>query len=62
MIAHLQGKMTLEEGVVLMKRLTRRYIRQQSNWFREEDKQIHWFDCTDDTHEKVTELIRSCGY
>lgn len=62
MIAHLQGKMTLDEAVVLMKRLTRRYIRQQSNWFREEDEQIHWFDCADDTPEKVIGLIRSCGY
>lgn len=62
MIAHLHGKMTLEEAVVLMKRLTRRYIRQQSNWFRDEDKQIHWFDCGDDTPAQVIDLIRASGY
>lgn len=62
MIAHLHGKMTLEEAVVLMKRLTRRYIRQQSNWFRDEDEQIHWFDCGDDTPAQVIDLIRASGY
>ena len=62
MIAYVQGKMSLDEAIAQMKRLTRRYIRQQSNWFREEDAQIHWFDCDDDTPEKVVALIRASGY
>jgi tRNA dimethylallyltransferase len=62
MIAYLRGRLTMDEAVVLMKRLTRRYIRQQSNWFRDEDAQIHWFDCAEDTPEQVIELLRARGY
>jgi tRNA dimethylallyltransferase len=56
-IAYLQGKMTLEEAVVLMKRYTRRYVRQQGAWFREEDPRIHWFRVEDDTAERVAGYI-----
>ncbi|MHB1120664.1 MAG: tRNA (adenosine(37)-N6)-dimethylallyltransferase MiaA [Bellilinea sp.] len=40
--AYLDGKMTLEEAVVHMKRLTRDYIRRQANWFKENDPTINW--------------------
>ena len=56
MIAHLQGQMTLDEVVLLMKRYTRRYIRQQSNWFRDTDERIHWFDLDEDP--PIAEVIR----
>jgi tRNA dimethylallyltransferase len=44
MVAVLRGEMTMDEAITQMKRLTRRYIRQQSNWFKESDPSIHWFD------------------
>jgi len=58
MVAVVRGTMTLEEALAQMKRLTRRYIRQQSNWFRDEDENIHWFDCCDETPQQVIEVIR----
>lgn len=42
-IQYLQGEISLEEAKAQMRRLTRRYVRQQSNWFRQDDPRIHWF-------------------
>jgi tRNA dimethylallyltransferase len=41
---YLRGEVNLEEAVALIKKETRRFIRQQYNWFRLTDPQIHWFD------------------
>ncbi len=57
--AHIQGKMTLDEAVAQMKRLTRRYIRQQANWFKEDDPNIHWFRVGPQTPQDIEALIRS---
>jgi tRNA dimethylallyltransferase len=42
-IAHLQGKISLEEATTLIKRSTRILVRRQANWFKESDPDIHWF-------------------
>jgi len=42
--AYLRGETSLEEAVQEIKRQTRRFIRQQYNWFRPSDPRIHWFD------------------
>jgi len=42
--AYLRGEASLEEAVQQIKRGTRRFIRQQYNWFRPSDPRIHWFD------------------
>ncbi len=47
MVAYLQGEMTLEEAVAQMKRLTRRFVRRQANWFKDSDASIHWFQIED---------------
>lgn len=44
----LQGKITLEEVKVLMRRNTRKFIRRQANWFKPEDSSIHWYSVEDD--------------
>jgi len=41
---YLRGEVSLEEAVALVKRHTRRFVRQQANWFRADDPDIHWFD------------------
>ncbi|OQY48505.1 MAG: tRNA (adenosine(37)-N6)-dimethylallyltransferase MiaA [Anaerolineaceae bacterium 4572_78] len=41
---YLTGELTLDESVALIKRETRRFIRQQYNWFRLTDENIDWFD------------------
>lgn len=42
--AHLRGELSLDEAVALTKKETRRFIRQQYNWFRQDDPAIHWMD------------------
>ncbi len=61
MCAVLRGEMSMEEAVAQMKRLTRRYVRQQSNWFRESDERIHWFDAGDRAAEQVVDWLRASG-
>ena len=41
---YLQGEINLEEAVALIKKETRRFVRQQYNWFRLDDKSIYWVD------------------
>jgi tRNA dimethylallyltransferase len=42
--AYLRGELSLEEAVALIKKETRRFVRQQYNWFRLDDPSIHWFE------------------
>jgi tRNA dimethylallyltransferase len=42
-VLYLDGKVTLDEAIRLMKRRTRIFVRRQANWFREDDPRIHWF-------------------
>lgn len=44
MIQHIRGELTLVEAVEEIKRQTRRFVRQQSTWFRRDDPRIRWFD------------------
>lgn len=59
MVAYIRGEMSLDDAVVQMKRLTRRFVRHQANWFKETDPSIHWFAVGPDTVEEVIQLIRS---
>ncbi len=43
---HLAGKISLDEAVGLIKKETRRFVRQQYTWFRPDDPAIHWFDAS----------------
>jgi len=58
-IGYLEGRMTLEEAQVQMKRLTRQFVRRQANWFKENDPKIHWFAMADDVVDRAEELIRN---
>ena len=59
-LAHLDGNETLEEAVARVKKDTRRFVRQQSNWFREDDATIAWFEA-DDRDTIVTRVDRWLG-
>jgi tRNA dimethylallyltransferase len=61
-VAHLQGKMTLEEAVTQMKRLTRIFVRRQANWFKESDPQIHWFRVGSQSIVEIEAKIRSAFF
>ena len=41
---YLRGEVTLDEAIALIKRDTRRFVRQQYNWFRPGDESIRWID------------------
>lgn len=58
MISVLQGKISMEEAVVLMKRYTRQYIRRQANWFKPTDPAIYWFEVEPDSVDKITGSIQ----
>ena len=45
-VAVVQGRMSLDEAKTQMKRITRVFVRRQGNWFKEDDKQIKWFEAT----------------
>lgn len=40
---YLRGEVSLAEAVALIKKETRRFVRQQYNWFRLEDPRIQWY-------------------
>jgi tRNA dimethylallyltransferase len=58
-VAYIQGNITLDEAIILMKRRTRVFIRRQANWFKATDPAIHWFRVNTETVEEVGKLIRS---
>ena len=43
-VAVLNGEMSLDEAKMLMKRVTRKFVRKQANWFKDDDRRIKWFD------------------
>jgi tRNA dimethylallyltransferase len=57
--AYLSGELTLEEAVIQMKRLTRNFVRRQSNWFKADDPAIHWFDIGNTPMQDLEVFIRS---
>ena len=54
---YLEGKATLEDVVRYIKRTTRRFVRHQGNWFRQDDPHIHWFEALPDPFPAVSELV-----
>jgi tRNA dimethylallyltransferase len=54
---HLAGHITLDQAVSLIKKETRRFIRQQYNWFRLDDPTIHWLDVSTDPPEAAAQLV-----
>jgi tRNA dimethylallyltransferase len=47
---------SLEEAVALIKKETRRFVRQQYNWFRLDDQRIRWIDITLGLPQKYQEI------
>ncbi len=53
----LRGEMSLEEAKIQMKRITRIFVRRQSNWFKADDPQIHWFNLDEVGAETIAQAI-----
>ena len=58
LIMHLNGELSLDEAVKLIKRDTRRFAKRQVSWFKR-DKRIRWFE-TDGNSIELADAI--CGY
>ncbi|MEA2066419.1 MAG: tRNA (adenosine(37)-N6)-dimethylallyltransferase MiaA [Thermotogota bacterium] len=56
--SYLDGKLTWEEAVELIKRNTRRFARRQIIWFRRYKKAI-WFNLTNDSYYNNVESVKS---
>jgi tRNA dimethylallyltransferase len=59
---YLRGEISLEEAVALIKKETRRFVRQQYNWFRLDDPRLHWFEITPDgpdVYEAIHDLVKT---
>lgn len=60
--AYLRGEITLQEAGRRMRKLTHAFVRRQSNWFKEQDPDIHWFDVRDsDCFERILDTIQLNG-
>ena len=56
-IQYLDGAITLDKAIELIKRNTRHYAKRQMTWFRK-DKRIHWFDITELSElDEIAEFI-----
>ena len=55
---YLAGEATLDDVVSEIKRATRRFVRQQANWFRRGDERIHWLEAGDDLRRAALDLVR----
>lgn len=53
---YLRGEIGFEAAVALIKKETRRFVRQQYNWFRLDDSRINWFEAKGDL-EAISETI-----
>jgi tRNA dimethylallyltransferase len=51
------GQATLDEVIREIKRETRRFVRHQYAWFREDDPDIHWIDVTQEPCAQIRELV-----
>jgi tRNA dimethylallyltransferase len=59
-VSYINGEISLEESNVLIKRLTKQFVRKQANWFREDDPQIQWFKMSPGVIEEVeTHILKS---
>jgi len=56
---YLRGELSRDEAIALIKRHTRRFVRQQYNWFRLTDGAIHWFDANQLDERAVDDLVRA---
>ena len=53
----LAGEATLESVTREIKRATRRFVRQQANWFRHDDARIRWLDAAQNPCQAALEMV-----
>jgi tRNA dimethylallyltransferase len=58
MIGYVQEEESLAEAVAAIKQQTRRFVRQQATWFRQDDARIRWFDLEQTGYDAIAEAVR----
>jgi len=58
MIAYIEGEISLDEAVMLMKRHTRQFVRRQANWFKLSDPRITWFNAGPNLFDEMNNVIQ----
>ena len=61
-IQFLQGRISYEEAVMLIKRNTRTFVRRQANWFKPTDPRITWFRASDRLADEMESTLRRIIY
>jgi len=59
MAAYLDGEISLEQAVAQVRQATRRFVRQQANWFRSDDPRLCWFEPRPDYEAEVLAYLAS---
>jgi tRNA dimethylallyltransferase len=58
-IGVIESRMSVEQAKVEMRRITRMFVRRQSNWFKESDPNIRWFHAGEENMvENIVAFIR----
>jgi tRNA dimethylallyltransferase len=57
-IAHLNEGLPLQEAVREIRSKTRKYVRHQANWFKEDDPDIHWYPASTDSEDDICHQIQ----
>jgi tRNA dimethylallyltransferase len=58
-VAYLQGRISIEECAVEIKRATRVLVRRQANWFKPDDPEIHWFQADPYPLGQIEKLVKA---
>lgn len=61
-IEHLENGVPLQEAIRRIKSKTRKYVRQQANWFKESDPAIQWFSASDCPENEISDQIQQFLY
>lgn len=56
-IGYLEGKISLEEAIVLIQRQTRVFVRRQANWFKKDDPNIAWFEMNPGIEHQIIAFV-----
>jgi tRNA dimethylallyltransferase len=57
-VTYLSGEISLDEAIRQIRSKTRKYVRQQANWFKQNDEDIHWFSAADDPFKEILNEIQ----
>ena len=57
-VTYLSEEISLDEAIRQIRSKTRKYVRQQANWFKQNDEDIHWFSAAEDPFEEILTEIQ----